>query len=215
MVAIVPKRPGDTLQVAPPTATRAPLRTGGNKRGALAGTPLAARALSRRPRIIIVNHLARSCPRAGALFACVAALAAIAGCNKVQEGPAPPMATVVMPGGPAPVDAVASAAAAAPALASSSALGVSSALPPAASASIVAGDSGPATGGTVSVISGANPTPAAATAGTTAPTSPLDPTVLPPALSRIPRSAGAIGPDPSASASGDYQPLNVAPGSKP
>jgi hypothetical protein len=149
------------------------------------------------------------------LFACAAALAAIAGCNKVQEDPAPPMATVVMPGGPAPVDAVASVAPAAPALASSGALGAGSALPPAASGSIVAGDSGPATGGTVSVLPGANPTPAAATAGTTAPTSPLDPTVLSPALSRVPRSAGSIGPDRSASASADDQPLNVAPGSKP
>jgi hypothetical protein len=142
-------------------------------------------------------------------------LVAIAGCDKAkEEDPVPPMATVVMPDGPAPVDAGVSATASTPMLASSSGIGAGSVRPPAASGSIVAGDSGPPTGGAVSVISGANPTPAAATAGTTAPTSPLDPTVLPPALSRIPRSAGAIGPDPSASASGDDQPLTVAPGSK-
>jgi hypothetical protein len=161
--------------------------------------------------------------RASAPLLSIAALAAAftAGCDKAKEEPVLPTATVVMPGSPAPTDAGSAPSGNAPPTlvsASNSNEGGMSPAPPAATGTITRGNGGPATGGTLSIVPG-SPTPAVAPATTppvttpAAPASPLDPTVLPPALTASPPGPGRIGPDPAANSSND-QPPAVPPGTK-
>jgi hypothetical protein len=134
-----------------------------------------------------------------------------AGCDKAKEEPVGNVATVVMPNGPAPTDSNSSPSTSTVTAASTSR---DAARAPPAGDDIPAGNRGPLTGGTVSVIAGP-PVPAAAATPPTesAPASPLDPSVLPPAIAASRAlGAGAIGP--AASAPADAQPLSVPPGSK-
>jgi hypothetical protein len=159
---------------------------------------------------------------AGAPLLGVALLAAafIAGCDKTKEEPLPPTATVVMPGSPAPTDASSAPSVAMPTTLLGSSSNSDGSMAPrsaVASGGITRGDSGPPTGGTLSIIPGSPaPAPVATPPPATravAPASPLDPTVLPPALSASPPGPGRIGADPAASSSND-QPQAVAPGTK-
>jgi len=160
-----------------------------------------------------VNPFARQLLLTGGIV--VAAIAS-SGCEKAKEDPIPAQATVIMPGTPAPADA--SASMVAPATASS--MGTTSVLPPATTdttSGISAGNSGPSTGGTVSVIPAASPTPVAAVpdGGTAAPANPpADTSVLPPSArtTSLP-GPGVIGS--AASDTSDNQPPSKAPGSKP
>jgi hypothetical protein len=162
--------------------------------------------------------------RADAPLLGIAALVAAfaAGCDKAKEEPVPATATVVMPGSPAPTDASsAPSVSAPPTLVSSSNSGGDGAMttaPPAATGSIARGNSGPASGGTLSIVPG-SPGPAPGLATTppvttpVAPAAPLDPTPPPPALTASPPGPGRIGPDPAANPSND-QPPSVPPGTK-
>jgi hypothetical protein len=132
----------------------------------------------------------------------------IAGCDKAREEPVGASATVAAPSGPAASDGSNAPAAAATVASNGSTAPVANGDP---TAGITAGNSGPATGGTVSVIS--NPTTNATPPAATTPATPLDPTVLPPAIGAS-RAAGAGAIGPSASAPADDQPRSVAPGSK-
>ena len=164
-----------------------------------------------------MNLFARRLLRTRVLLASVGALVATVGCDKAREEPVPAPATVVMPGAAAPTDTSATVPASTPAMASSGRSTDDSTLPAAANADasgrITAGNNGPLTGGTLSVIPNATPTPITTTPST-GNTGPLDAAVLPPGLSARPPGPGAIGPDPSASSSADDQPPSVPPGSK-
>jgi hypothetical protein len=161
--------------------------------------------------------------RASAPLLGIATLAAafVAGCDKAKEEPIPATAAVFMPGSPAPTDASgAPSVSAAPMLVSSSnsSDGGMTSAPPEATGSITRGNSGPATGGTLSIVPGSPapaPGPAPTQPGMTplAPAGPLDPTVLPAALAASPPGPGPIGPDPAANSSND-QPASVPPGTK-
>jgi hypothetical protein len=149
--------------------------------------------------------------------AAVASVLAAGGCDKAKEEPAPTAATVIMPGTPAPTDA-ASSSTAPPAVAGTATL--PSAADADANSRINAGNSGPTTGGTISII----PAPAPTTIvvvnppnGTTAPSAAPVPevSVLAPAIPASATGAGSIGPNPSASASGNDQPPSYAPGTPP
>jgi hypothetical protein len=175
---------------------------------------------------------------AGASLVAVVVLAAAlaTGCDKAKEEPLLPTATVIMPGSPAPTDPSSAPSGAPPMLVSSTNGGDAAVAPAqsaAASGSITLGNGGPATGGTLSIIPGATTTTTTTTTTTgsapaptlvpvpaptpnpapVAPASPLDPTVLPPALTTRPAGPGRIGADPAASSPND-QPPAVPPGTK-